>query len=268
MKKYCERILKLRESKGLTQAELAKKLSELSTDGKSVSREMVNLWEKGSRDLKTSQIIIICKFFNVTADYLLGLSDCMSVESDVQTACKVTGLSEMAIENVSNSPIFKPDWYKENLLEICCAILESKDFYYILRKISSVVSATEWETAFDSNEKEKISKKYGVQPGTYVKGYSLATTKIHLESAKKLFPTGYCIQPFKEKTVAAKFDLENEFRKMYESVVDNLVDYEKINRIIEKMGDYDISEYIEKIFMSTQSKEEAVTHDETDSQPE
>lgn len=106
MKKYCERILKLRESKGLTQAELAKKLSELSTDGKSVSREMVNLWEKGSRDLKTSQIIIICKFFNVTADYLLGLSDCMSVESDVQAACKVTGIEEKAIMEIKKNKFY------------------------------------------------------------------------------------------------------------------------------------------------------------------
>lgn len=106
MKKYCERILKLRESKGLTQAELAKKLSELSTDGKSVSREMVNLWEKGSRDLKTSQIIIICKFFNVTADYLLGISDCMSVEPDVQVACKVTGIEEKAILEIKKNKFY------------------------------------------------------------------------------------------------------------------------------------------------------------------
>lgn len=250
----------LRAESGLSQAKLGKELG--------LSAATIGYYENGDRLPDIEIAARIATYFHVSVDYLLGLSECKSAEPDVKVACKVTGLSEKAIENVSNSPIFKPDWYKENLLEICCAILESKDFYYILRKISSVVSATEWETAFDSNEKEKISKKYGIQPGTYVKGYSLATTKIHLESAKKLFPTGYCIQPFKEKTVAAKFDLENEFRKMYESVVNNLVDHEKINRIIEKMGDYDISEYIEKIFMSTQSEEEAVTHDETDSQPE
>lgn len=260
MDKFSKRIVELREAAGETQQELA--------DAIGITRQSLSRYEIAARTVNVDVLGALAQHFHVSTDYLLGLSGCKSVEQDMQTACKVTGLSEKAIENVSNSPIFKPDWYKENLLEICCAILESKDFYCILRKISSVVSATEWETAFDSNEKEKISKKYGVQPGTYVKGYSLATTKIRLESAKKLFPTGYCIQPFKEKTVAAKFDLENEFRKMYESVVNNLVDYEKINRIIEKMGDYDISEYIEKIFMLTQSEEGAVTHDETNSQPE
>ena len=126
----------------------------------------------------------------------------------------------------------------------------------MLRKINRVVSATEWETAFDSNEKEKISKKYGDQSGRYGKYYSLATTKIHLESAKKLFPTGYCIQSFSESTAAAKFDLENEFRKMYENIVNLLVDCEEINKIIQNLGDYDISKYIEKIVILDKSEQE------------
>lgn len=100
-KKYAERIRLLRESKELTQAELAKNLSE--NNQKAVSREMVNLWENGSRDLKTSQIIMLCEYFNVSADYLLGMSDVKTIEQDIKTACEVTGLSEKAIENIKSS---------------------------------------------------------------------------------------------------------------------------------------------------------------------
>ena len=48
-KKIGERIKKLREEKGETQAEVAKKLN--------VKRETVNHWENGERDLKTEYTI-------------------------------------------------------------------------------------------------------------------------------------------------------------------------------------------------------------------
>lgn len=62
-----KRIRVLRENLGLTQLDLAKKLN--------VKRQTVAQWENGERDLKTGYIISLAKFFNVTADYLLGLSE-------------------------------------------------------------------------------------------------------------------------------------------------------------------------------------------------
>lgn len=62
-----ERIKTLRERKNLTQLELSK--------GINVKRETINQWENGTRDLKTGTIISLSKYFNVSADYILGLSD-------------------------------------------------------------------------------------------------------------------------------------------------------------------------------------------------
>ena len=64
---YGQRLKELRMEKGLTQTELAKVLN---TTQKSISK-----YENEYLDVSTETIIKICKYFEVSADYLLGL-DC------------------------------------------------------------------------------------------------------------------------------------------------------------------------------------------------
>lgn len=64
---YGLRLRELRSEKGITQSALAKILN---TTQKSISK-----YELEALDLSTDMIIKICKFFNVSADYLLGLED-------------------------------------------------------------------------------------------------------------------------------------------------------------------------------------------------
>ena len=64
---YGERIKELRIERGLTQTQLAR---ELNTTQKSISK-----YETEFLDLNTNMIIALCKFFEVSADYLLGLTD-------------------------------------------------------------------------------------------------------------------------------------------------------------------------------------------------
>lgn len=62
---YGQRLKELRMEKGLTQTELAKVLN---TTQKSISK-----YENEYLDVSTETIIKICKYFDVSADYLLGL---------------------------------------------------------------------------------------------------------------------------------------------------------------------------------------------------
>ena len=64
---YGQRIKELRKEKGITQTELAQILN---TTQKTISK-----YERESLDLNTGVIIALCKYFNVTSDYLLGLCD-------------------------------------------------------------------------------------------------------------------------------------------------------------------------------------------------
>lgn len=78
MNTFSEKLKKLREEKKLTQGDLAKVLS---TDINKVSPQNVSYWEKG-RQPSFEMLINIAKYFNVTTDYLIGISDFKTVEDE------------------------------------------------------------------------------------------------------------------------------------------------------------------------------------------
>ncbi len=64
---YTQRLEDLRKDKDLTQAQVAKLLE--------LPREQYRRYETGINEIKASFIIKVCKFYNVSADYLLGFTD-------------------------------------------------------------------------------------------------------------------------------------------------------------------------------------------------
>jgi transcriptional regulator with XRE-family HTH domain len=66
-----------------------------------ISRPTLEYWYYGARTPKSENIVILCNAFGVTADWLLGLSDHPTINEDMKTAIKVTGLSQTAIEKIS-----------------------------------------------------------------------------------------------------------------------------------------------------------------------
>ena len=67
MKVFAERIKYLRLEKGLGQEALAKELG--------ASRSVISLWENGLREPSMSSLIALAKFFHVSIDYIVGLTD-------------------------------------------------------------------------------------------------------------------------------------------------------------------------------------------------
>ncbi|MGN1213143.1 MAG: helix-turn-helix domain-containing protein [Christensenellales bacterium] len=67
MSSFGENLKSLRKEKGIGQIELSKALQ--------VSKGIISLWENGQREPSMSSIIKLAKFFDVSADYLIGLSD-------------------------------------------------------------------------------------------------------------------------------------------------------------------------------------------------
>lgn len=61
------RLKELREEKNLTQNDIAKAIN--------TSRPNIGRWEKGENEPSSSAVIALAQFFNVSADYLLGLED-------------------------------------------------------------------------------------------------------------------------------------------------------------------------------------------------
>ena len=64
---YRTRLRNVREDRDLTQAELGKVLQK--------SQQGYNHIEVGRAELKIEDLVKLCKFYNLSADYLIGLTD-------------------------------------------------------------------------------------------------------------------------------------------------------------------------------------------------
>ena len=64
---YRERIRNVREDRDLTQAEIGKLLNK--------SQQGYNHIEAGRAELKIEDLVTLCRFYNLSADYLIGLVD-------------------------------------------------------------------------------------------------------------------------------------------------------------------------------------------------
>ena len=73
-----DKIKALRESRGMTQAELARQLG--------ITRSGVNAWEMGLSVPSTQFVVDLALFFNVSSDFLLGI--------DSSFTLNVEGLSD------------------------------------------------------------------------------------------------------------------------------------------------------------------------------
>ena len=69
MTNYRERLRNLREDRDLTQAELGKLLNK--------SQQGYNHIEAGRAELKIDDLIKLCRYYNLSADYIIGLTDQM-----------------------------------------------------------------------------------------------------------------------------------------------------------------------------------------------
>ena len=66
---YVKRIRDLREDNDKTQQEIADVLD--------TSQTMYARYERGANELPLHHLITLCKFYNVSSDYILGLTDKM-----------------------------------------------------------------------------------------------------------------------------------------------------------------------------------------------
>ncbi len=64
---YYQRLKDMREDHDLTQSDIAKLLS--------TTRQQVSKWETGAQMMGVDKYIILAKHYNVSVDYLLGLTD-------------------------------------------------------------------------------------------------------------------------------------------------------------------------------------------------
>lgn len=111
---FSEKLQLIRKNKGLTQEELAEKLS--------VSRQAVAKWESGQVYPDISNLIQLSNIFNVTVDYLVKDQDCMISCTNVQTQ-DIDQLIEFRLKANRNT-------YAAGINKVKSTRLDSRDFTY------------------------------------------------------------------------------------------------------------------------------------------
>lgn len=86
------RINRLLATKNVKQKELAKKLD--------VVDNVVSYWCKGTRKPNLEQIVEMADFFNVSTDYLLGVTNISTQNTEIRAICEYTGLSMESVERL------------------------------------------------------------------------------------------------------------------------------------------------------------------------
>lgn len=107
------RFRSLFDEKGVTRDVLAVKFN--------TTRQTISNWMNGDTIPDAVSICEIARYFGVTTDYLLGLTDVRTVETDVRAVAEYTGLSEDAVDTLNRRLDFINKSSKE--------FLENEDWY-------------------------------------------------------------------------------------------------------------------------------------------
>lgn len=115
-----ERLRDLIDRSGKTRQELA---NDLGCDNSTITKHY-----NGDRAVTTDYLAKYATYFHVSADYLLGLSDVETTDTDIRAVCEFTGLSEEAVNTLATR-IEKQDF----LFSLAFSYLISSELAFMLR---------------------------------------------------------------------------------------------------------------------------------------
>lgn len=137
---FPSRLSEIMEERGVSQEKLAKALG--------VKRQTVSLYKTGQSSPNAGQLRKISEFFEISSDWLLGMSDVKSQDENLQSTCEYTGLSESALLVIRFIKL-RGETITRQILSM---ILESENFSEVLDKFTTACNL-ELDSDLSTNEK-------------------------------------------------------------------------------------------------------------------
>lgn len=142
--------------KNIKQKELAEKLS--------VSDNTISYFVSGKRTPNTEQIIKISQILDISTDYLLGRSEILSPDTNIQAIGECIGLSESVIEalkGIKTSVATKKETiFPKNYFDILNALLDSAKFQLVIMAIDKYAKSVK-----DSEKEIEAEKRFIKEQG-------------------------------------------------------------------------------------------------------
>lgn len=219
-----------------------------------LSAPRISELENNKREMSLTELKAYHKYFNVSFEYLLGETDISSIDEDVQTACKVTGLSEDAILNILSGSM---DGRKKTYLEILDRIILSFDgsIYSYLDAISRTSSESlllkdyvykktiEQYGETELNDNSKLREQVQAMAFEHVKNRIInidINYQIYLlkEEISKIIESFYLADLFPETTQIAAYSIESKTDTINEIIAELCIQYkDAVNKISNSLFD-------------------------------
>ena len=115
---FATRLKTVMGVRGINQTQLSAKIQR--EQGKVLQRQTISQYLSGQSKPDTERLTLLCNALDVSADYLLGISDIQARDTNLQAVCEYTGLSTEAVQNlkeIMRNPLFHPtlkkwcDWF-------------------------------------------------------------------------------------------------------------------------------------------------------------
>ena len=107
-----------------------------------VSLGVLSDWQNGNKPPRGDSIAKLAKYFGVSADYLLGLTEAQTVDTDLRAVADYTGLTENAILALKDSEMF--EYYDRSQKKILSDMLSDEScLHQIVNSIYLYLKATE-----------------------------------------------------------------------------------------------------------------------------
>ena len=117
------RLRKIMDDNKTTQATLANECG--------VERQSVAQWRDGNTRPDILSLKKIAEFYNVSTDYLLGLSNAPTRDIELKAICEYTGLSQNAIEKIVQIKGLDAEMGADDLCNTLSLIIENENFWDI-----------------------------------------------------------------------------------------------------------------------------------------
>lgn len=218
-----ERIKYLRCNSLLSQTDLANKLGR--------KREEITMYETGARNIDINTLKEVAKIFNVSTDYLLGITEFESIDTNNIAIHNLLGLSDEAIKNL----IRLKKYHNSNILDTINYLLEQEklfpdEYYTIIENVGSLTDeevskainvfykkkykkifssiSNYFNVKIDSNDKIHIFTKSMKMEKNIDNLYDRATTK-DIISCEDVANT-YLLKQIEDKLISAKQEYLNK----------------------------------------------------------
>lgn len=155
---FSQRLREIMKERGENQTTLAEKIAEQFL---TIQRQTISLYMNGQSRPDTERLTAIAKTLNVSADWLLGLSDVKTFDGEFKQVCDFTKLSEGAVKFLQYIAD-NPEEPKSDMLPLVLSlILENYRFFQALGGIALACSLEcKYDKPGDIEKIEKFEKEH------------------------------------------------------------------------------------------------------------